>query len=92
MSDTPRNETEALDRLSNAIETLNDQRIIRIQNSTWSILGYQFIRGLAFGLGSVIGATILVSVLVLMLSQIEFIPIIGEWATRIMQEINGARP
>ena len=48
------------------------------------MLGFQFIRGLAFGLGSVLGATVLVSILVYFLAQIDFIPIIGEWAQEIL--------
>jgi len=51
-------------------------------------------RGLAFGLGSVIGATILVYLVVASLSKIDFIPIIGEWAKEIADVIrqNGANP
>jgi hypothetical protein len=51
------------------------------------LLWFQFSKGLAFGLGSVIGATIVVSLVVSFLSQTEFIPIIGEWAKEIMIEV-----
>jgi hypothetical protein len=47
------------------------------------MIGFQILRGLAFGLGSVIGATVLVSLLIFLLSNINFIPIIGEWANEI---------
>ncbi len=47
------------------------------------MLGRQFLRGIAFGLGSVLGATIVVSSLIYMLASINFIPIIGEWAREI---------
>ena len=36
------------------------------------------------GLGTVVGATLLLSVLIWTLSQIEFIPIIGEWARQVI--------
>jgi hypothetical protein len=49
-----------------------------------------FLRGLAFGLGSVIGATFLVYLLVQILSQIEFIPILGDWALRLIAEVEKA--
>jgi len=49
---------------------------------------FQLYRGLAFGLGSVLGATILVSVAAYLLAQIDFIPIIGDWAADIAREIN----
>ena len=44
-------------------------------------------RGLASGLGWVLGATILVSLLTYALSQIEFIPILGDWVSRLITEI-----
>jgi hypothetical protein len=70
--------------LNRELSTLNQHRYIRIHNSIPRMLGFQFVRGLAFGLGSVLGATVLVSVLVYFLAQIDFIPIIGEWAQEIL--------
>lgn len=70
--------------LNRELNTLNQHRYIRIHNSIPKMLGFQFIRGMAFGLGSVLGATVLVSVLVYFLAQIDFIPIIGEWAQEIL--------
>lgn len=74
-------------RLARAFETLNRHRFVRIHNSTRRLMWFQFLRGLAFGLGSVLGASILVSFLVLALSQISFVPIIGEWAQEVIEEI-----
>jgi len=51
------------------------------------MLWWQFLRGMAFGLGSVLGATVVVSVLVYTLAQINFIPIIGDWAAQIADRI-----
>ncbi|MDC0737954.1 DUF5665 domain-containing protein [Cognatishimia sp. SS12] len=85
-SDAPT--TEALDRLTREVELLNSHRFIRLQNSFWRMVGFQFVRGLAFGLGSVIGATILVSVFAWWIAQLEFIPIIGDWAAQILEEMN----
>ncbi len=80
--------------LREELHRLNTHRFVRIHNSLWRLLGFQFVRGLAFGLGSVIGATILVSVLVASLSKVDFIPIIGEWAKEIADMIrqNEANP
>jgi len=69
------------------LHLLNTHRFVRIHNSMWRLIGFQFVRGLAFGLGSVIGATILVSMLVYSLSNIDFIPIVGEWAKEIVDMI-----
>jgi hypothetical protein len=75
------NEINALNR---ELTKLNQHRYIKLHNSIPRMLGFQFIRGLAFGLGSVLGATVLVSILVYFLAQIDFIPIIGEWAQEIL--------
>jgi len=80
--------------LQKEMHLLNTHRFIRVHNSMWRLISYQFVRGLAFGLGSVIGATILVSLLAYSLSTIDFIPVIGEWAKEIVDMIthNGTTP
>ena len=74
--------------LSGQLEKLNAQRYIRIQNSWPRLLAYNFVRGLATGLGSVVGATRLVSILIYFLAQIDYIPIVGEWASEIADQIS----
>jgi hypothetical protein len=82
-------ETKAtLEKLTKEVETLNQHRFIRVQNSVWRMMLYQLGRGLAFGLGSVLGATIVVSIVAWFISQIEFIPLIGEWASEILKQID----
>ena len=82
---------DALERevaaLGREVEKLNGNRILRAHASWLGLLWFNFLRGLAFGLGSVVGATALVSVVVYMLSSIDFIPVIGEWATEIIRVI-----
>ena len=82
------NDTEArLDKLTAELETLNKHRFIRVHNSLWRLILFQFTRGLAFGLGSVLGASILVSLVVWWLYQFEFIPIIGDFAKQLIKWI-----
>jgi len=80
-------EQEGYQRLEKAIIDLKDQNFFFIYNSIWRIIGVSLIQGLASGLGWIIGATLLVSILTFFLSQIEFVPIIGEWVSRIIQEM-----
>lgn len=79
------------DRLTDAIEEFNDHKLIRDYSSTWRIMWLNFLRGLAFGLGSVIGATLLVYIVIQTLAQIEFIPILGDWAIQIIDQIETRR-
>ena len=76
-----------LDKLTAELETLNKHRFIRVHNSLWKLILFQFTRGLAFGLGSVLGASILVSLVVWWLSQFEFIPIIGDLTKQLIDGI-----
>jgi len=78
-------------RLAEAIETLKVHNLMRIYSSSQRIIWTNFLRGLAFGLGSVIGASILVYITVQILAQIEFIPILGDWALRLISEIEKSR-
>jgi hypothetical protein len=38
-------------------------------------------------LGTVVGASILVSLIAYLLAQIDFLPIIGDWATAIAEQM-----
>jgi len=64
-------------RLNEQMDELLNHPALRMQRSVTSILWLSLLRGLAFGLGSVLGATILVYATVQILAQIEFIPILG---------------
>lgn len=66
---------------------LRRHRMFLIYQSVPRVLLLRFGIGLATGLGTVIGATLLLSVIVWALSQIEFIPILGDWAVRMAEEI-----
>ncbi|BBU57992.1 MULTISPECIES: DUF5665 domain-containing protein [Mameliella] len=87
----PETETEALRqevaRLADEVKRLNQHRFVRVHNNLARLMAFQFLRGMMLGLGTALGATALVSVVVLLLSQIEFIPILGDWATALIEEI-----
>ena len=92
MSDHPANKdglAQDLQNLRDEVQQLNAHRYLRTMNSTPRMLWFSFLRGLATGLGTVVGATVLVSVMVYFLAQIELVPIIGDWAKQIAAEIQG---
>lgn len=80
-------EISAIERLTKEVEILNQHRFVRVHNSIFRMIGFQFLRGLALGLGTVVGATALVSIVAYWLSQFEFVPIIGEWVKQIADQI-----
>ena len=77
----------SIKHLEQAITDLREHHFFRMHDSLWSLIYFSLIRGLASGLGWVIGATILVYLLTVILSQIEFMPIVGEWAARLIEQI-----
>lgn len=79
------------ERLAAALETIAKHNLIRIYDNPWRMMWANFLRGLAFGLGSVIGATILVYFTIQILAQIEFIPILGDWAVKLIHQIETSR-
>jgi hypothetical protein len=87
MSDQNTDEIRAL-RIE--VARLNEHRFIRVQNSIPRLLMFNFARGLAFGLGTVLGASVLLSLVAWSLSQINFIPVIGEWAAEIARQMENA--
>lgn len=69
---------------------LREHRMFVIYQSVPRVLFFRFAVGMAVGLGTVIGATVLLSLIVWALSQIEFLPIIGEWSAEIARQIEEA--
>ena len=80
-------ETNDQKRLADALEELKEHNFMKIHESSWRFIYFNLLRGLAIGLGSVIGATLLVSILVAILAQIEFIPILGNYAHQVIEII-----
>ena len=73
--------------LRDEVSRMNNHRFIRLHDSIWKLGAFQLYRGLAFGLGSVLGATLLVSILVRMLGSIDFVPVLGDWVQQIVDQI-----
>lgn len=76
--------------LHEELTLLREHRMFRLYQSVPRVLFFRLLTGMAVGLGTVIGATLLLSVIVWMLSQIEFIPIIGEWSAELVRQIESS--
>ena len=74
-------------RLNGQVAALREHWAFRSHSSWRRTLVFNFLRGLAFGLGSVVGATVLVAALVYALSWVDFIPVVGEWAKEVIRVI-----
>lgn len=74
------------------LNQLNNHKLILTYNSIPRLLWFHLLKGVAFGLGSVLGATVVLSTVVYLLSQMEFIPIIGEWITAVLEVVQQEKP
>lgn len=81
---------EEVAALRHEVERLNEHRFVRLHNSIIKLLWFNFLRGAAFGLGTVLGASVLLSFLVWSVSQVEMLPVIGEWAAEIVRQMEAA--
>lgn len=95
MSDEKISETEAqtraIERLTQEVERLNTHRFVTLHNRPVRLILFQLFRGLAFGLGTALGASILVSLLGWWVSQFEFLPVLGDWAAQIVDQIEQSK-
>lgn len=82
--------SEEVAGLRREVARLNKHRFVRLHNSLVRLLWFNFLRGAAFGLGTVLGASVLLSFLVWSVSQVEMLPVIGEWAAEIVRQMEAA--
>ena len=88
--ETPPQLEDEVRALREELTLLREHQMFVLYQSVPRVLLFRFATGMAVGLGTVIGATVLLSFLVWTLSQIEFIPIIGQWATEIREVMSEA--
>lgn len=87
MANAPEQPESDVAALHQELARLNNSYAMSVWNSWPKLVLHNLLRGLAFGLGTALGASALVWFVVMFLSSIDFIPIIGEWATEIAQHI-----
>jgi hypothetical protein len=73
--------------LREELTLMRQHKMFLLYQSIPRLLLFRLASGMAVGLGTVIGATVLLSLIIWSLSQIEFIPIIGDWAVQIAETI-----
>lgn len=73
--------------LRDEIAVLNKHRFVTVQNNLWRLFAYRFAIGLFTGFGTVVGATVLVSVAIYWLQNIEWVPLIGDRAADIAAQM-----
>lgn len=63
----------------------------RVYLSKWQVVLHNFLGGISWGVGTVIGATVIVALLLFILNRIDTVPVIGDYISRIINEIQAPR-
>lgn len=80
--------SKELTKLSKQVENLKEMEFIKILGHPWRLMGYSFLKGVAAGFGSVVGASVVVAIFIYLLSQFSLVPFIGDYFTDLKNEIN----
>ena len=87
-------EPTGVDGLVHEVRELRRLHFFRKQRTWPQMIWYNVVRGMAFGFGSLVGATVIVSIVVWILSQMvsqfDFIPLLGEWVTKILEIVESS--
>jgi uncharacterized protein (DUF697 family) len=75
-------------KLAEEMKQLNAN--IATLNKNYS-LTRSFARGMVSGLGSVIGATIVVALLAFILNSVQVVPVIGDWVAQIAEYVESGK-
>ena len=81
----PKNE---ISDLIDVIKRMKFKEYSEFSRNPWKIFGVGMIRGLGFGLGSILGASVLTFFIVYLLRPFFTIPILGEWVKTLIEFIN----
>jgi len=73
--------------LAAEIKRIKDMEVIKIFRHPWKFLWLSLVKGIMVGFGSVLGATIFLSLFIYILAQISFVPIVGDFVKDVMGQI-----
>ncbi|OGD86615.1 hypothetical protein A2164_01775 [Candidatus Curtissbacteria bacterium RBG_13_35_7] len=63
------------------------EKFKNIQRPLGKMLLYNFLGGIFWGFGALIGTTIIVAIVAFFATRIDFVPIIGQFVTDIIKEV-----
>ena len=78
--------------LTKEMEKLKDFELIQVLKHPGRMMGMALLKGLMVGFGSVIGATVLVALFIYILGQISFVPVVGDFIEKVIQEVQVSQP
>jgi hypothetical protein len=82
---------ESVEVLAKMVDGLRSRRYLQMIDKPKKFLFYNFISGVASGLGTAFGATIIFALIIWLLSKMQLVPFLGEWVVKMLDYIQQAR-
>ncbi|MBI5151903.1 hypothetical protein HZA39_00030 [Candidatus Peregrinibacteria bacterium] len=79
-----------LDKLSRSVDNLVYTVANFSDNKPWKAFRIAILKGIAFGFGSILGATVVVAIFVYILGKIKFVPLIGDFVQNLLEYMKAA--
>jgi len=76
-----------LKELSKEVRKLKSMEFLQVFKNPWKFMWFSLLKGLMIGLGTVLGASVLVGFFVFALAQISFVPILGDFVEDIISQV-----
>lgn len=84
--------TSKADTLIEEIQSLKDLKIVQSYQKPARLFWINFMIGVARGIGALAGVSIFMTVFVYILSQFQWVPVMGDIITEILLYIEGVKP
>ncbi|MFH1284942.1 MAG: DUF5665 domain-containing protein [Candidatus Peregrinibacteria bacterium] len=79
--------TKDTKELSKEVKNLKNLEFMKVFQRPLKFMWFSFLKGLMIGLGTVLGASVLVAFLVYILAKISFVPVVGDFIDKILTHI-----
>ena len=74
--------------LTKQVQRLRDSELLEVFKNPWKFMWFSLLKGLMIGLGTVLGASLLVGIVVYVFSKIQLVPFLGDFIQDVLEEID----
>ncbi|PIZ75675.1 hypothetical protein COY05_03425 [Candidatus Peregrinibacteria bacterium CG_4_10_14_0_2_um_filter_38_24] len=81
-----KNLIKAVNEMTEQVERLREMELLQVLKHPWKLVWYSLLKGLMIGFGSVIGATVLITIFVYLLAELSNIPVLGDFLDNLLSK------
>ena len=83
--------SESVANLAKIIKELQSKKYLQIVDNPKKFLFYNFISGIASGLGTVVGVSIVFAIIIWFLTKLTVVPHLGNWIIDLLNYVQNSR-